>query len=111
LVVAGAACDELVAGFAVDEVVAAFGEDPVAAGAAEDLVVAFADALPAIREKVQEHMGLRGLPREDFEYSDVSGIAGSGLTTNFSYPFARSLAERHADCVGIDWEQYQHADR
>jgi DNA topoisomerase I len=27
-------------------------------------VVAFAHALPAIREKVQEHMGLRGLPRE-----------------------------------------------
>ena len=27
-------------------------------------VVAFANALPAIREKVQEHMGLRGLPRE-----------------------------------------------
>ena len=27
-------------------------------------VVAFAHALPTIREKVQEHMGLRGLPRE-----------------------------------------------
>ena len=27
-------------------------------------VVAFADALPSIREKVREHMGLRGLPRE-----------------------------------------------
>ena len=27
-------------------------------------VVAFADALPAIREKVKQHMGLRGLPRE-----------------------------------------------
>jgi DNA topoisomerase-1 len=27
-------------------------------------VVAFADALPGIREKVREHMGLRGLPRE-----------------------------------------------
>ena len=27
-------------------------------------VVAFADALPAIREKVQQHMSLRGLPRE-----------------------------------------------
>jgi DNA topoisomerase I len=27
-------------------------------------VVAFADALPAIRKKVQEHMGLHGLPRE-----------------------------------------------
>src|ERR1700722_8523080 len=27
-------------------------------------VVAFADALPAIREVAEEHMGLRGLPRE-----------------------------------------------
>jgi DNA topoisomerase I len=27
-------------------------------------VVAFADALPSIREKVREHMGLRGLPRK-----------------------------------------------
>jgi DNA topoisomerase I len=27
-------------------------------------VIAFADALPAIRKKVHEHMGLRGLPRE-----------------------------------------------
>ena len=27
-------------------------------------VVAFADALPSIREKVREHMSLRGLPRE-----------------------------------------------
>jgi hypothetical protein len=54
---------------------------------------------------------LRGMPREDFEYSDVSGIAGTGLTTNFSYPFAKSLAERHAGSVHIDWEQYQNADR
>jgi len=54
---------------------------------------------------------LRGMPREHFEYSDVSGIAGTGLTTNFSYPFAKSLAERHSGCVSIDWEQYQHADR
>src|ERR1700751_1486464 len=29
-----------------------------------DHVVAFADALPGIREKVKEHMALRGLPRE-----------------------------------------------
>ena len=27
-------------------------------------VIAFADSLPSIREKVHEHMGLRGLPRE-----------------------------------------------
>jgi len=54
---------------------------------------------------------VRGLPREEFEYSDISGIAGTGLTTNFSYPFAKSLAERHSSCVSIDWEQYSHADR
>ena len=54
---------------------------------------------------------VRGLSREDFEYADVSGIAGTGLTTNFSYPFAKSLAERHGRSVGIDWEHYQHADR
>ena len=54
---------------------------------------------------------VRGLPREDFEYADVSGIAGTGLTTNFSYPFAESLAGRHPDSAHIDWQQYQHADR
>jgi hypothetical protein len=54
---------------------------------------------------------LRGLPREDFEYSEISGIAGTGLATNFSYPFAKSLSARHANRVSIDWEQYQHAER
>src|SRR6476659_9838120 len=38
---------------------------------------------------------LRGMPREEFEYSEISGIAGTGLSTNFSYPFAKSLAARH----------------
>jgi len=54
---------------------------------------------------------IRGLPREEFEYSDISGIAGTGLTTNFSYPFAKSLAERHTYCTSIDWQQYKHANR
>jgi hypothetical protein len=59
---------------------------------------------------------LRGMPRpdiknNDFEYAEISGIAATGLTTNFSYPFAKSLAERHGGNVRIDWEQYRHADR
>ncbi len=54
---------------------------------------------------------LRGMPLEEFEYSEISGIAGTGLSTNFSYPFAKSLAERHGGNVRIDWAQYQHADR
>ncbi len=54
---------------------------------------------------------VRGLSHADFEYSEISGIAGTGLSTNFSYPFAKSLAERHTGSVNIDWEQYPHADR
>jgi hypothetical protein len=54
---------------------------------------------------------LRGMPRDEFEYSEISGIAGSGLSTNFSYPFAKSLAERHGGNVRVDWDQYQHPDR
>jgi hypothetical protein len=54
---------------------------------------------------------LRGMPRDEFAYAEISGIAGTALTTNFSYPFARSLAARHGRSVAIDWNQYQHADR
>jgi hypothetical protein len=42
----------------------------------------------------------------EFEYPEISGIAGTGLATNFSYPFASSLAFRHKDCVQVDWTQY-----
>jgi hypothetical protein len=54
---------------------------------------------------------LRGMPRNEFEYAEISGIAGTALTTNFSYPFARSLAARHGRSVTIDWDQYSHPDR
>ena len=54
---------------------------------------------------------MRGIDREPFEYADVSGIARTGLSTNFSYPFAKSLAERHPDNIGIDWDKYEHPDR
>jgi hypothetical protein len=58
----------------------------------------------------------------NFEYADVSGIAGTGVTTNFSYAFARSLAERHAAStpgkekrgvasLHIDWDQFHRVDR
>ncbi len=52
---------------------------------------------------------LRGVDREAFEDPEVSGIAGTGLATNFSYEIVRSLAARYA--IHIDWENYQHADR
>lgn len=54
---------------------------------------------------------LSEVPHEEFEYAEISGIAGTGLTTSFSYPFAKSLAKRHGAGVRIAWDQYQHADR
>ncbi len=54
---------------------------------------------------------LTGIEREPFEYADVSGIAGTGLTTNFSFPFAKSLVERHGAAVSIDWGRWKHPDR
>ena len=70
--------------------------------------------------------GLSAAELKDFEYAEVSGIAGTGLTTNFSYVFARSLSDRHATPLStkkkltlsgspgdlyIDWDQFPHADR
>lgn len=54
---------------------------------------------------------LRGLPRDPFEEPSISGIAGTGLSTNFSYEIARSLVKRHGPSVTIDWENYDRADR
>jgi hypothetical protein len=57
---------------------------------------------------------LRPLAPEDlaeFEYSEISGIAGTGLTTNFSYAFTKSLAERHSHNLRIAWERFEHVDR
>lgn len=54
---------------------------------------------------------LRGIDREPFEYADVSGISRTGLSTDFSYPFAKSLAERHGNNIRIDWDKYEHPGR
>jgi hypothetical protein len=70
---------------------------------------------------------LRRLNLDLFEDPEVSGIAGTGLSTNFSYDVARSLVARHAgrahrrssavvrdlgsETIAIDWENYEHADR
>ncbi len=52
---------------------------------------------------------LRGLDPEPFEDPEISGIAGTGLSTNFSYEIARSLADRHS--LKIDWANYGNPDR
>lgn len=52
---------------------------------------------------------LRGVNRDRFEDPEVSGIAGTGLSTNFSYEIVRGLAARYP--IHIDWENYEHPDR
>ena len=54
---------------------------------------------------------LRGVDRDPFEDPEISGIAGTGLSTNFSYHVARRLVARHGRKIRIDWENYEHSDR
>ena len=52
---------------------------------------------------------LRRVDLDPFEDPEISGIAGTGLSTNFSYDVARSLADRYP--LQIDWQNYEHSDR
>jgi hypothetical protein len=54
---------------------------------------------------------LRGIDPAPFEAAEVSGIAGSAISTNYSHSFARFLSRRHGKNIKIDWENYSHADR
>src|SRR5581483_7434626 len=52
---------------------------------------------------------LRGVDRDAFEDPEISGIAGTGISTAFSYDVAVRLAARYP--IEIDWENYEHQDR
>jgi hypothetical protein len=54
---------------------------------------------------------LRGIDLDAFEDPEISGIAGTSVSTNFSYTFARSLADRHGSALQIDWDNFPRADR
>ncbi len=54
---------------------------------------------------------LRGVDPELFEDPEISGIAATGLSTNFSYEVARSLVTRYRRAIRIDWNNYERSDR
>jgi hypothetical protein len=54
---------------------------------------------------------MRGVDPAPFDDPAVSGMAGTAVSTNFSYEFAASLTARHARSISIDWENYPGADR
>ncbi len=64
-----------------------------------------------LADQILFSFGERIRDREAFEDPEISGIAGTSLSTNFSYEIARSLVARHGRSIEIDWENYAHADR
>jgi hypothetical protein len=76
----------------------AFPQSPRVASLADRLLLSFPERL-------------RTMDLDTFDDPEVSGIAGTAVSTNFSYEFARSLVWRHGTAVSIDWENYRRPDR
>jgi hypothetical protein len=75
----------------------AYPQSPRVMQLADEILFSFADRLPA------DH--------EPFADPDMSGIAGTSVSTNFSYEFVHSLQVRHGRDVSIDWESFEHPER
>jgi hypothetical protein len=69
---------------------------------ADRILFSFADRLRGPRFQVTP---------EPFDDPRVSGIAGTSVSSNFSYEFARSLVDRHRAAISIDWDNYERPDR
>jgi hypothetical protein len=54
---------------------------------------------------------MKGVDPDPFDDPTVSGIAGTAVSSNFSYEFARSLVRRYGAAVSIDWENFSRSDR
>ena len=74
----------------------AYPQSPRVAKLADQILFTFSDRLHRI-------------DRDPFEDPEVSGIAGTGLSTVFSYDVAVRLAARYP--IAIDWENYERPDR
>ncbi len=76
----------------------AYPQNPRVARLADRLLSSFAERM-------------RGVDPQPFDDPEISGIAGTAVSTNYSYEFASSLLRRHAAAIQIDWEDYEHPDR
>jgi hypothetical protein len=75
----------------------AYPQRPEVMRLADEILFSFAERLPA--------------DQEPFADPDISGIAGTVVSTNFSHEFASSLVERHGSAIAIDWENFEHPER
>jgi hypothetical protein len=69
----------------------------------EQILASFPERIETLRKV--------GADLSPFEAPEVSGIAGTSLTSTFSYYIARRLAGRHTSEVSIDWEGYEETAR
>lgn len=67
--------------------------------------------LAAFPKRIELLKGDADADLSPFEEPEVSGIAGTSMTSTFSYYIARWLARRHTAEVSIDWEDYEEAAR
>jgi hypothetical protein len=67
-------------------------------------------ALASIPRRV-ESLGESGEDLSELDTPEVSGIAGTAITTDYSYDVVRWLAARYPRQVSIDWEDFEGADR
>ncbi len=75
----------------------AYPQSPEVMRLADEILFSFAERLPT------DH--------DAFADPDISGIAGTAVSTNFSYEFAHSLVARHGRALSIDWENFEHPER
>jgi hypothetical protein len=79
----------------------AYPQSPQHLRAAERALKTFSRRVEALRES--------GAGTDDFEYGEVSGIAGTGLSAVFSYDIVRWLARAHPRRVRLAWEGYEES--
>jgi hypothetical protein len=46
-----------------------------------------------------------------FDDPEISGIAGTAVSSNFSFEIAQGLAARYPNSLHIDWDNYSHPER
>jgi hypothetical protein len=67
--------------------------------------------LASFPRRIEQFSRTRDADLSPFEAQEVSGIAGTSMTSTFSYFIARWLARRHRGEVAIDWEDYEETAR
>jgi len=76
----------------------AYPQSPRVARLADSILKSFAERI-------------RGVDADAFDDPEISGIAGTSVSTNFSREFAQRLVPRHPGAIEIDWDNFAHPDR